>query len=142
MAKELKSYIVGATLFFFFILAFIQYVNFQEIHHKQLTLGSIVENHAQQARMSGYFTPTIKESMINEIHQETGVERAEINVNLTETLKCTRTNFDPSAQITYDVSIPIKNVIAGVRFLGIDEADNSYIYSLEGSVSSEKLCDG
>lgn len=137
----MKSYMVGAALFIFFAIFMIQYVNFQEIHHKQLNLGSIVENHAQQARMAGYFTNEIKTSMIDSIVAEVKVPEDEIQMTLTEGLVCTRTTFSPTSQIQYSVAIPIKDVIAGATFLGISETDNSYMYSLEGSVSSEKLCD-
>ena len=125
----------------FMLIFMVQYVNFQEIHHKQLALGSIVENHSQQARMEGFFTTAIKESMINQINKETGIDKAEIKTTLTESLKCTRASFSADSQISYIVQIPMKNVIAGAKFLGINEADNMYWYSLEGNVSSEKLCD-
>lgn len=132
---------VGAALFIFFLLFMSQFINFQEINHKKTEMTSAVAYYSQQARMAGYFTPEIKDEMITQIHERTGIEKSEIKVTLTESLKCTRQGFSTDSQINYEVKIPIKNVIAGASFLGIDEADNMHWYSREGSVSSEKLCD-
>lgn len=123
-------------LFFIF-----QWVSNENAYYKRTMLVNVVEKHAQQARMEGYFTPEIKDALINEIVEKTKTPKEQIVVNLTESKICTRETFDQTQQISYEVKIPIDNIVAMASFFNIDEADNMYWFPLVGKVSSEKLCD-
>lgn len=137
----MKSYIVGASMLLILLFFVFQWVSNENAHAKRLLFTNIVEHHAQQARMEGYFTPEIKQELVEEIMEKTNTQESEIEVNVTETLMCTRETFDQSQQIQYDVRIPIKNVVAMANFFDIEEEDNMYWFPLVGKVSSEKLCD-
>lgn len=137
----MKSYIVGAGMLLILLFFIFQWVSNENAYYKRTMLVNIVESHAQQARMEGYFTPEIKEALTKEIVEKTKTPASEVIVNVTETKVCTRETFDQSQQISYEVKVPIRNIVAMANFLNIDESDNMYWFPLVGKVSSEKLCD-
>lgn len=137
----MQSYIVSAVMLIFFFIGVAQFVNEQEMETNRSNFNVIVENASQKARMEGYFTPEIKEKMLTDIEEQTTISRSEVKiVELTETQVCTRDTFIEDSQIEYKIAIPIKNIIAGAKFLGITEEENMYWYPAQGSVSSEKVC--
>jgi len=120
-----------------------QFVNEQQMETNRSGFALAIENAAQHARMEGYFTPDIKDDMLEAIEDQTTISKSEVRVlELTETQVCTRQGFSESNQIHYKIAIPIKNVIIGASFLGITDAENMYWYPLQGSVASEKICKG
>ena len=137
----MQSYIVSAIMLIFFFIGMSQFVNEQEMETNRGTFNAIVENASQKARMEGYFTPEIKEEMLNAIEEQTTIDSSEVRIlSLTESEVCTRDTFSEDSQINYKIAIPIKNVVAGASCLGITEEENSYWYPAQGSVASEKVC--
>ena len=139
----MQSYIVSAFMLIFFFMGMAQFVNEQQMETNRSGFALAVENAAQHARMEGSFTPAIKAKMLQDIEDQTTLSKTDVKiVELTETQVCTRQSFSESSQIHYKIAIPIKNVIAGAKFLGITDAENMYWYPLQGSVASEKVCKG
>lgn len=135
----MKSYLVSVGMLFFLIFFILQFTSENIAHYKKNALINIVEMHIQQARMEGYFTPDIKDSLVEQI--ETKVKTDEVEMELTETPVCTRQGYDETNMITYSIKIPMRDVVVMATFFGIPEEDNMYWYTLKGKVSSEKLCD-
>lgn len=136
----MKSYIAGSAVFLILIFFVLQWVLNESAHYKRNTLINIVEVHAQQARINGYFTPEIKAQMVEEIKTKLKVPESEVRiVTLTETPKYRSEAFNENEMIQYRVEIPIHKIVAMASFLGIDESSNSYWYPVQGKVSSERL---
>lgn len=136
----MKSYIVSASMLIILIFFIFQWVSNESAHFKRTMLINVVEHHAQQARIEGYFTAQIKASLIKEVEEKIHVPNADIKLTVTETKVCTRESFDSNNQISYKVQIPIKNVVALAGLFNLEDSNNMYWFTLEDKVSSEKLC--
>lgn len=133
----MKSYIVGTAMFLILMFFPLQWALNEKNHYKRNTLINIVEVHAQQARMEGYFTPEIKESLINNIENKLNTNN--IKMTLTETPKYRMETFNEYEMIEYHVEMRIDKIIAMPAFFGFDDDTNSYWFPVTGKVSSEKL---
>lgn len=100
----------------------------------------IVHRSAQMARLDGYFTETnIDELKSNIIGNFPGIGEDDIVLNLETNLKVRTDVFDERELIHYEISVPIKKVIAAGLFLGIPESENMVVYTKKGYVLSEVL---
>ena len=129
-------------MFVFLIFFMLQWVSNEQAHFKRSTVINVTAQHAQQARQEGYFTPEIIESMKKEIAEKLKVDESDVIVvesDTTTTPKFRTETFNEYEQIHYKVQIPIKNVVAMAGLFGINEADNQYMFTVSGQVSSEKL---
>lgn len=138
----MKSYIVGISMFFILIFFILQWFANEEAHFKRSTIINVTAQHAQQARQEGYFTEAILNSMKQEIADKLKIDPAEVIVvdsETTTTPKFRTETFNEFEQINYKVQVPIEGVIAMAGFLGIEEDENTYMFTVEGQVSSEKL---
>lgn len=130
------KYLVGMVLLLFQTLIFYQgYLQMSTNYTKQ-SINTIVESHAQIARFKGQFTPEIKQSLEDNLKKLKKVDIDNVEYKLTETLVCTRNQFTPEQEITYEIIIPIKNVNSKL-FSG---ADKDLLYPQRGSVTSEMKC--
>lgn len=139
--EKMKSFIVGTAVFLIMIFFVLQWSIEQQGHYKRTALINIVTQHAQQARMEGYFTEDIKTSMREKISDKLHIQQDEIVMEVTDTPKYRTEVFNENEMISYKVSVPMGQIVAMAGLWGLDEDSNSYWYPIEGKVSSERLID-
>jgi hypothetical protein len=115
-----------------------QFVLNQVNHYKILKFNDIVYRAAQKARVNGYFSEDITNEMIEEIKEYIpSIEDEEISYVLTTVPKYRLDEFDKRELISYEVSIPLKKIIAKSPIFKVE--DNSINYVISGKVHSEVL---
>jgi hypothetical protein len=102
-------------------------------------LNSIVQKHAQVARYDGYFKDANIIQMKDEIHRAIYIDISEIQFTGTTVAKYRTDAFDSRELITYEVTVPLKKVIAMPTIWGMSEADNRKEYTIKNAVASELL---
>lgn len=93
----------------------------------------------EQAKQEGCFTPEIRDEMIGKIEKSFDISEEDMIVEL-ETIPQYRTSvFDQREMIHYKVSVPIDKLMAGNRFFGISDAENTGMYTIDSWTASERL---
>lgn len=92
----------------------------------------------EEAKQEGYFTEEIKERLKSKISQATGISAEKIVIESENSAKF-RYNIGNDRLIYYRVEVPIEEVMAGSRFLGISQEENSYVYVIDSYTASEKI---
>ncbi len=93
----------------------------------------------EQAKQAGCFTPEIKDAMIDKIEDHFGITEDEMVIVLEEVPQYRTSAFDERELIYYKVSVPIEKIMAGNRFFGISDKDNSGMYTIESWTASELI---
>ena len=116
--------------------------NVQDIvnSHKIERFDEIVYTACQKARTDGRFTESNISQMKNSILAEfPDVSEDEIIIDVTESMKYKRFEFDSRETINYKIGVPIKKIVNLGKFLGIKDEENRYCYIMEGYVLSEAV---
>jgi hypothetical protein len=92
----------------------------------------------EEAKQEGYFTEDIKERLKCKISQATGISAERIVIESENSAKF-RYNVGNERLIYYRVEVPIEEVMAGSRLLGISQEENSYVYVIDSYTASEKI---
>ncbi|MDD2189588.1 MAG: hypothetical protein PHV71_03260 [Eubacteriales bacterium] len=93
----------------------------------------------EQAKQKGCFTAEIKEALIDKIENYFPLTEDEIEIVLEDVPKYRTSAFNERELIYYKVSVPIKKIMAGNRFFGIADEDNSGMYTIESWTASELI---
>jgi len=108
--------------------------------HKIERFDEIVYSACQKARTDGRFTESnISEMKDNILAEFPDVSKDEIIIEVTETMKYKRFEFDSRETINYRIGVPIKKIVSMGKVLGIKDEDNRTDYVMEGYVLSEAL---
>ena len=108
--------------------------------HKIERFDEIVYSACQKARTDGRFTESnISEMQDNILAEFPDVSEDEIIIEVTETMKYKRFEFDSRETINYKIGVPIKKIVSLGKILGIKDEDNRTDYVMEGYVLSEAL---
>ena len=108
--------------------------------HKIERFDEIVYTACQKARTDGRFTESnISEMQDNILAEFPDVSEDEIIIEVTETMKYKRFEFDSRETINYKIGVPIKKIVSLWKILGIKDEDNRTDYVMEGYVLSEAL---
>ena len=93
----------------------------------------------EQAKQDGYFTAENIANLKEGISETFDVAQDEITV-ITDNIPKYRVNqFDERELIYYKIQVPLKQIVAGAGFFGIDEEDNKGMYTIESYTASELL---
>lgn len=92
----------------------------------------------EEAKQEGYFSTEIKDRLKNKISQATGISSERIIVESEDSIKF-RYSIGNERLIYYRVEVPIEEVMAGSRLLGISKDENSTIYVIDSYTASEKI---
>jgi len=136
----MKTFIV--TIAAVILLMVFPMQNVQDIvnSHKIERFDEIVYSACQKARTDGRFTESNISQMKSSILSEfTDISEDEIIIDVTESMKYKRFEFDSRETINYKIGIPIKRIINLGEFLGIEDEDNRFNYIMEGYVLSEAV---
>jgi len=108
--------------------------------HKIERFDEIVYTACQKARTDGRFTESnISQMKDNILAEFPDVSEDEIIIEVTETMKYKRFEFDSRETINYKIGVPIKKIVSMGKVLGIKDEDNRCDYFMEGYVLSEAL---
>jgi len=108
--------------------------------HKIERFDEIVYTACQKARTDGRFTESnISQMKDNILAEFPDVSEDEIIIEVTETMKYKRFEFDSRETINYKIGVPIKKIVSLGKILGIKDEDNRTDYVMEGYVLSEAL---
>jgi len=116
--------------------------NVQDIvnSHKIERFDEIVYSACQKARTDGRFTESNIFQLKSDILAEfPDVSEDEIIIEVTTSMKYKRFEFDTRETISYRIGIPIKRIVNLGKFLGIEDEDNRFDYTMEGYVLSEAV---
>ena len=116
-----------------------QYTLDQKNNDNISRLQECVYQAKEQAKQKGCFTAEIKEEMINKIGNYFDISEEEMEIILEEIPQYRTSVFDDRELIYYKVSVPIKKIMAGNRFFGITDEENSGMYTIESWTASELL---
>lgn len=116
-----------------------QYTLDQKNNDSISRLQECVYQAKEQAKQKGCFTVDIKEEMINKIENCFNITEEEMDIVLEEIPQYRTSVFDDRELIYYKVSVPIKKIMAGNRFFGITDEENSGMYTIESWTASELL---
>jgi len=136
----MKTFIV--TIAAIILLMVFPMQNVQDIvnSHKIERFDEIVYTACQKARTDGRFTESNISQMKNDILAEfPDISEDEIIIEVTESMKYKRFEFDSREAINYEIGIPIKKIVNLGKFLGIKDEENRYCYIMEGYVLSEAV---
>lgn len=92
----------------------------------------------EEAKQEGYFSVEIKDRLKNNISSATGIAKEEIVVSSEDEVKF-RYSIGNDRLIFYRVEVPIEEVMAGSKLLGISDKENSYVYVIDSYTASEKI---
>ena len=108
--------------------------------HKIERFDEIVYSACQKARTDGRFTESnISQMKDNILAEFPDISEDEIIIDVTETMKYKRFEFDSRETINYKIGVPIKKIVSLGKILGIKDEDNRTDYVMEGYVLSEAL---
>lgn len=136
----MKNLIMFSALLVLMLLFPTQYSLNQLNHTRMLQFENIVMNEGvYRARREGCFKPDNIENLKTKISSLYGIDKSEIVVNVTTIPKYRRDVFDERELISYEISVPLKQLIVGASLFGISNADNQGMYTVQGTVESEVL---
>ena len=105
----------------------------------------IVQEHVytakEKAKQEGYFSEEIKNELRAELSRSLQISPQDVVIEATETIQYRINHFDPGGRgiLHYRISIPLNGLMSGGRMMGLDEAENRRLFTVEGSTASERL---
>jgi hypothetical protein len=121
----MKQFIVAAAILPILMIFVLQFTK-QEIHHSRfLRLEELVHNARMEASMEGEFTQDLRTRLIQGAAEIFQVEPEEVVLQIDEPAR-------------YQLSVPMKGIVAAGRFFGIADSENSARYTLRGEAPNLK----
>jgi len=134
----MKQFIVLIAVLPVMLLFLVQFTLEQKNSLAIARIQDIIYVAKEEAKQEGYFSAEIKDRLKNKISQATGISSERIIVESEDTIKF-RYDTGNERLIYYRVEVPIDEVMAGSRLLGISKEENSYIYVIDSYTASEKI---
>jgi hypothetical protein len=124
----MKQFIVMVAILPLLMVFIMQYGIDQTNHSRQLRFEETVHNAKLVAEREGGFDAELRADLIAGVARIYGVPQAEVFAYFNTETQGDRTYF------TYQISAPIKKIIAGNKLFGISDRENMGRYTLEGKV--------
>ena len=136
----MKNFIAGVAVLLVILLFPLQ-IAMDVINDQRLNKFDVITFKAIQiARTDGYFKQSTIENLKSELLTEfPDLEESDIVINVTTTPKYRTNEFDDREVISYDIAIPVSNVIVAGSLLGLSDNENSFMSRKKGYVLSEVL---
>ena len=134
----MKQFIVLMAVLPIMLIFLLQFAADQVNGEKIAFVQSVVYAAKEEAKQEGCFTEEIKTRIVKEISEGLSVPPAWIEVVSGNEIKY-RYARGEGRLIRYKVSVKLAGVMAGGRFLGIDEEENSMTYVIDSYTMSERL---
>ncbi len=121
------------------IIIFIMQMSVDQINNHTINaVQSCTYTAKEQAKQEGSFSQKIKEELITDISRKTGITKDKIRVYGDEDIKL-RYNTGDDRIIKYRVEVEIDKIMAGNKFLGISDSENSFTYVIDSYTASERV---
>lgn len=127
----MKDLIVLTAVIVLFNVLVLNYALEQKNHRVMSQMQISVQTAKERAKQAGCFTDEIIAEMKADISKKCKVEETEIY------FEGTKDTQKRGGLIYYKVGIDIKSIIAGNKFFGISDEDNSIIYWIDNYCVSE-----
>ena len=111
----------------------VQIVSFEIVHSKMLYVETAVNSAVETAKQDGCFTSSNISGLRNKIASKVGCAPGDITVT------ATASPVYRGQLISYSLTYPLKNVIGAAGILGIAEADNIVMKTIQGTAASEYI---
>lgn len=134
----MKDFIVCMAVIPLLILFMLQIVMDQKNNEITEIIQSMTYAAKEDAKQAGGFTPEIKQKLISDIHEKTGIDTNKIEVTADQNLKF-RYSIGDNRLIHYRIEVEIEGIMAGNRFYGIKDSENCYTYVIDSYTASEKV---
>ena len=117
----MKQFIILAAVLPILMIFTTQTVYDQRSNLAVSLVNDIVYAAKEEAKVEGSFTWEIQDRLRSDLSRALSVPSGEIRIACSEN----------DGLLYYKVAVPIKNVIAGGRLLGIKDRDNQYMYVID-----------
>lgn len=141
----MKQFIVLAAVLPLMLLFFVQFSVDQINASRAGLLADMVYAAKEEAKQAGCFTEEIESGLRDRISETFGIEREDILIEATRSVQYRINDAGPTGEglerglIYYKVCVPIGELMAGGRLMGIGKEDNTYFYTIESCTASERL---
>lgn len=129
----MKDLIALCAVFVLLMTFPIQYALNTKNHYTISIVQKHVNNAKEQSRLEGCFTDTIKKELIDKIAEDTGLDTSDVQITATGLSD----RKSRGSLLHYEVSIPLKQIIATNKFWGISDSENAGRYVIENYAVSE-----
>lgn len=127
----MKNLITAIASILLIMAMFMQMTANQRTYTKLIAIDQLVNNFKEVAREEGYISSSNKSKLIKEISSVTSTPSSDISVSGTSS-KVSR-----GKAINYRVDVKIGGVMAAPGFWGLSKKENSGIYTINQSTTSE-----
>ncbi len=135
----MKQFLVMLAVLPLMLVFLVQFSLEQQNGVRIAAVSDIVYAAKEEAKQQGGFTPQIQADMKRRISERLGTDEDEISIEA-EVSDVYRVYGDRSrGLITYRVSVPVGEMMAGHTLFGISEEDNRYVYTIRSITASEML---
>ncbi len=134
----MKQFIVLMAVLPIMLIFLLQFTADQVNGEKAAFIQSVVYAAKEDAKQEGYFTEEIKSRIVKEISEGISVPAEYIEVATGDEIKYRYAKGD-GRLIHYRVSVKLDGVMAGGRFLGISDNENTVTYVIDSYTASEKI---
>ncbi len=142
----MKQLIVLSAVLPLMLVFLLQFTLDQKNAYNISQFQELVYTAREEARQEGCFTREIEARLKRGIAQAFQIPEADIAMDATRTVQYrvqSGAGFDPNGRrrgmIYYEVTVPIRQLMAGRRLFGIREEENRGTYTLKGYAVSERL---
>lgn len=134
----MKQFIILMAVFPLLMIFLLQFSADQR-HGKMIAeIQEIVYSAKEVAKQEGFFSPENRGRMREDLASVAGVDPEEIHIDSEDRIK-TRYGAGDDRLIYFTVAVPIRSVMAGSRFFGLSEEENSYRFVIDSYTASERI---
>ncbi|PWM68649.1 MAG: hypothetical protein DBX38_01535 [Eubacteriales Family XIII. Incertae Sedis bacterium] len=134
----MKQFIVLMAVLPIMLIFLMQFTADQVNGEKVAFIQSVVYAAKEEAKQEGCFTEELKTRIVKEISEGISIPAECIEVASDDEVKY-RYAKGEGRLIHYRVSVRLDGVMAGGRFLGISDSENTVTYVIDSSTASEKI---
>ena len=125
----MKQFIVLSAVLPIMMIFVMQAVLDQKSSYSIRIANDIVNAAKEEAKQEGSFTPQIMDKLRGNLSVALGVPPNEVSASC----------WEDSGYLYYRVLVPIKNVVAGNKLLGIKDEENQYMYVIDSYMKSREI---
>lgn len=129
----MKNLITSVACIMILLVFVIQFTSNQILHNRITAVDQAVNNFKEITRQEGCITDENEELLRQEMQRILNCSSEEIQID------GNRTPVPRGGLISYEVDVPLKQIVAMPGFWGIDEGKNQAGYHLHRSTTSEYL---
>lgn len=135
----MKQVIVLAAILPLLLIFIVQFTLQEKNTQMKMGIANEVYTAAEQARQDGCFTAENISRLRQQVAFRAEVQESDILIVADEVPRYRVNSYNENERIHYRIEVPIARVMAGNRFFGISDEENSGAYVIENNISSERL---